>query len=193
MMWRRKQGLSVVAAALWPVALAWAAVEPAGEPVRGLALRAQVSATRWPLGAEVMFEATLTNVGREPLVVDLFGDVHELYQGKRGRGILPSCWALVFQPPAVAGSPRRGPYTLAPEQFQKLGPGESVTQRLRLVLSGVPPGPYEVKLAYVPRAAGGLFSFPDQWEAQQDFTDPMWIGMALSNPLTVEVVPAAVP
>ena len=84
--------------------------------------------------------------------------------------------------------PRRGRYTLAAEQFARLGPGESVTKHLTLVPEGIPPGRYDVKLAYTPRAAGSGFSFPERWGKEHGFDAKPWIGMALSEPMTVEVV-----
>ena len=172
------------------VLLGWSAAEltpQAGESVRGLQVSVRTAETVWRLGESNTFDVTLTNVGETTYLVDLFGDLHEVYQGKRRRGYVPSCWAFTWQPQAVVETIQRGPYTLFADQFRRLAPGESVTKRLTLTLSGVAPGTYQVKLTYVPRGAGAVFSFPDHWETQQGFKDPMWIGMALSNPLTVEV------
>ncbi len=172
--------------------LGWSAAEltpRAGEPVRGLQISVRTEEAVWRLGETKTFDVTLTNVGETTYLVDLFGDLHEVYQGKRRRGYVPSCWAFTWQPQAVVETVQRGPYTLFADQFRRLAPGESMTQQLALTLAGVAPGTYQIKLAYVPRAAGAVFSFPDHWETQQGFKDPMWIGMALSNPLTVEVSP----
>ena len=160
----------------------------AGQPVNGLQVRAQATDAAWPLGSALAVEVTLTNVSDQPVLVDLFGDLNALYEGKHPSSILPSCWALIWNPPAMPDIPHRGRYTLDASQFHRLAPGESVTTRLTLALSGVAAGTYHVKVAYAPRMASPSFSLPDHWETQHRFTDRMWVGMAFSNPLTVHVV-----
>ena len=160
----------------------------ASEPVKGLAVTWTSNATTWPIGTAMTFEATLTNTGRTPFLVDLFGDLHELYEGKHPGSYVSSCWALAWEPSALPRGPVRGRYTLDRSQFRLLKPGESHTTPLSFRLSGIPPATYRLRLAYVPRAATSAFSFPNHWQTQQHLIDPMWIGMVLSNPLTIEVV-----
>ncbi len=157
------------------------------EPVQGLMVTLAAADSTWPLGTAMRFEATLKNVGRTPILVDLFGDLDEIYQGKRS-GYLPSCFALSWGRMLGPAGPKRGRYTLARDQFVRLAPGESTVKRLGLTLSRVPPGTYRVRLAYTPRAASPSFSVPERWMNQQEFHEPMWIGMAFSNELTVHVV-----
>lgn len=169
---------------------AWAA-EP-GEPVDGLTVTLVPAGAVWRAGEAMAFEATLRNVGERVFLVDLFGDLDELYRGKRRDHVVTSCWALAWQGGPVAPSgPRRGRYTLAREQFARLAPGESRTARLsRTLPADTPPGTYRLRLAYVPRAATASFSFPDRWQEQHELREPMWLGMAFSNEVTVEVVAA---
>ncbi len=159
-----------------------------GEPTRGLQVSAQPAQTTWVLGKPITLEATLTNVGETPVLVDLFGDLHELYEGKRRDSYVTSCWALVWEPMAAPAVARRPRYTLEPAQFQRLAPGESSTKTLSLTLAGVSPGTYEVRVAYVPRMSSPSFSLPDHWETQHGFHDPMWRGMAFSNPVQIIIV-----
>ena len=185
-----------VAAALAALALCAAgapvrAAEP-GEPVDGLTVALAAAERVWPAGTAMAFEATLRNVSERVFLIDLFGDLDELYQGKRREAYVTSCWALVWEggPVAVEG-PRRGRYTLAREQFARLLPGESHTARLtRTLPADTPPGTYRLRLAYIPRAAASSFSFPDRWQEQHELRDPMWLGMAWSNEVTVEVAGA---
>jgi len=168
------------------------AAEPGG-PVDGLTVALAPAGMVWRAGEAMAFEATLRNVGERVFLVDLFGDLDELYQGKRRDQFVTSCWALAWQggPVAVAG-PRRGRYTLTREQFARLAPGESRTVRLsRTLPHDTPTGTYRLRLAYVPRAATASFSFPDRWQEQHELREPMWLGMAFSNEVTVEVVAAA--
>lgn len=160
----------------------------AGQPVDGLVVTLASSGTRWRVGTAMTFEATLQNVGRRPFLIDLFGDLQELYDGKHRGSPVTSCWALAWDPRAVVRGPTRGRYTLEIDQFRLLKPGESHHHPLSLTLSAIAPATYRIRLAYVPRAATSTFSFPDHWETQQHLTDPMWIGMAWSNPVTIEVV-----
>lgn len=167
------------------------AAEP-GEPVDGLTVTLAPAEARWPAGTAMAFEATLRNVGDRVFLVDLFGDLDELYQGKRRDHVVTSCWALAWQGGLfVPSGPRRGRYTLAREQFVRLAPGESHVQRLsRTLPPDTPPGTYRLRLAYVPRAATASFSFPDRWQEQHKLREPMWLGMAFSNEVTMAVVAA---
>ena len=167
------------------------AAEP-GEEADGLTVALAPADAVWPAGTAMAFDATLRNVSDRAFLVDLFGDLDELYQGKRRGHVVTSCWALAWQggPVAPAG-PRRGRYTLTREQFLRLSPGESHTTRLsRALPADTPPGTYRLRLAYVPRAATASFSFPDRWQEQHELREPMWLGMAFSNEVTVEVVAA---
>lgn len=159
-----------------------------GQPVGGLVVTLASSAARWRVGTAMTFEATLRNVGSRPFRIDLFGDLQALYEGKHRGSYVSSCWALAWEPRALARGPRRGRYTLEVNQFRLLTPGESYRHPLSLTLSAIAPATYRIRLAYVPRAATPTFSFPDDWERQHRLTDPMWIGMAWSNPVTIEVV-----
>ncbi len=158
-----------------------------GVPVLGLTVALHTDDPVWVSGTVKRFEATLTNVGAAPFFVDVFGDLNEVHEGKRPSTAVLSCWALVWDGVASPPGPRRGRYTLSKEQFIGLAPGASHIHALSLALSGLAPGTYQVRLAYVPRAAGAAFSFPDRWQEQQDLQGPMWLGMAFSNPVTVTV------
>jgi hypothetical protein len=157
----------------------------------GLELALSVAQTSWTVGETVALDATLTNVGTQPMRFDLFGELDAIYEGKRRATYVVSCWALVWTSLESLPGPRRGRYTLAADQFVRLAPGESHRQRLSRTVPAVPPGRYRIKLAYVPRMAGASFSLPDRWEEQQGFTDPLWLGMAYSNEVTIAIVPAA--
>jgi len=178
--------ITMVVVAAVAEARAWTA-EP-GEPVSGLSVTLTAAGTAWADGTGMAFEATLTNVGDAPFLIDLFGDLDERYEGKRASDVVTSCWALAWRGTAGPPGPRRGRYTLERNQFVRLAPGESYTKRLSRHLADVPPGAYRVRLAYVPRAATSSFSFPDRWQEQHDLREPMWIGMAFSNELTMDVV-----
>ena len=162
-----------------------------GEPVSGLAVTLAAAGTTWPVGTVMAFEATLHNVSDRAFLIDLFGDLDELYAGKHGTDYVTSCWALAWQGAGGPPGPRRGRYTLDRSQFVRLAPGQSYTKRLSLQLAEMPPGTYRIRLAYVPRAASSSFSFPDRWQEQHELHDPMWIDMAFSNELTVDVVAAS--
>lgn len=185
----RRLGVGLLTMALL-AAVAEARALPAepGEPVSGLSVSLVASGTAWAVGTVMAFEATLTNVGDAPFLVDLFGDLDERYEGKRTSDVVTSCWALAWRGTAGPAGPRRGRATLSRDQFVRLAPGESYTKRLSLRLADVPPGTYRVRLAYVPRAATSSFSFPDRWQEQHELREPMWIGMAFSNELTMDVV-----
>jgi hypothetical protein len=159
-----------------------------GEPVSGLSVTLTAAGTAWPVGTAMVFEATLTNVGDRVFLLDLFGDLDALYEGKRRSDVVTSCWTLAWRGTAGPVGPRRGRYTLDQSQFVRLAPGQSHTKRLSLQLGEFPPGTYRVRLAYVPRAATSSFSFPDRWQEQHRLRDPMWTGMAFSNELTIDVV-----
>ncbi len=159
-----------------------------GEAVEGLRLSLEPTAVTSPTGTVMEFEATLTNAGQTPFLADVFGDLNELYQGKRRFSYVPSCWTLSWIGPFSSRGPVRGRYTLNRDQFHRLAPGESYTKRLSATLADVPPGVYRVRLAYVPRAASPSFSFPNRWEEQQDLHDPMWLGMAFSNEVLLTIL-----
>lgn len=159
-----------------------------GEAVEGLRVSLEPTAVTSPIGAAVELEATLTNVGPTPFLADVFGNLDELYQGKHRFSSVPSCWTLSWSGPFGSRGPMRGRYTLSRDQFHRLAPGESYTKRLSATLADVPPGVYRARLAYVPRAASPSFSFPNRWEEQQDLHDPMWLGMAFSNEITLTIV-----
>jgi Raf kinase inhibitor-like YbhB/YbcL family protein len=173
----------MVMAVVGPSSLGWS-----GTTTDRLEVRAVPTATQWVLGTAIAIDATLTNTGSAPYLVDLFGDLQELYEGKRRGTFVASCWALAWTPSLSPPGVPRARYTLAREQFHRLSPGESVMRHLTLQLDGVPTGRYQVKVAYVPRTATAAFSLPDRWESEQGFTDPMWIGMAFSDPIIVDVV-----
>ena len=162
-------------------------VEP-GESVSGLSVTLTAAGTAWAVGTAMAFEATLTNVGAAPFLIDLFGDLDGLYEGKRRSDVVTSCWALAWRGMAGPPGPRRGRATLDRDQFVRLAPGQSHPTRLALTLAGIPPGTYRIRLAYVPRAATSSFSFPDRWQEQHELREPMWLGMAFSNELTMDVV-----
>lgn len=160
---------------------------PSGDPVRGLTVALAAEDPTWRLGETKTFDATLTNVGATPFLVDLFGELNALYEGKHRGSAIASCWTLSWEPALVVTGPQRGRYTLEPSQLLRLSPGASQAVRLSLTLSEAPPGTYRVRVAYVPRAASPSFSFPDHWETQHGIVGPMWLGMAFSNPLTLTV------
>jgi len=160
-------------------------VAPATEELR---VTLATSQTTWAVGEPMRFEATLTNQGNRTKWFDLFGDLDEIYEGKRRSAVVVSCWSLVWRGVEGLPGPRRGRYTLATEQFVRLAPGASYAKRLVRTAPELAPGRYLITLAYVPRMAGSSFSLPDRWEEQQGFADPMWIGMAYSNEVTVQIV-----
>ena len=166
--------------------------EPASaESTQGLLVTLVAPSATWHVGTVTTFDATLKNVSQAAFWVDLFGDVNEIYQGKRGNGYMPSCWALSWEDGLNLPGPTRGRYTLQPDQFLRLSPGESTTKHLSVHLSQIPPGTHRIRLAYVPRAASPSFSFPDRWQQQHGLRDPVWVGMAFSDELTVHVVVAS--
>lgn len=164
------------------------AVPASAESVRGLSVTLTAPRTSWTLGGVVELDATLTNVGDRPFLIDTFGELDGLYQGKRASNVIPSCWALTWENQPAPPGPTGRPMTLDRGQFVLLKPGETHTKHLSIALAGVAPGRYRIRLAYVPRAAGPSFSFPNRWEEQQKLFEPMWLGMAYSDPLTVDVV-----
>ncbi|MBI3320787.1 MAG: hypothetical protein HYZ91_00795 [Candidatus Omnitrophica bacterium] len=161
-----------------------------GEPVQGLQVVLAAAHSTWPSGAAATLEATLKNVGTQPFVVDVFGDVNELYSWKHRSNYLPSCWMLAWRRRLPFAGSMRGIATLAPSQFVLLHPGESHTKPLSLPLHHVPAGTYWFRLSYAPRAANPAFHFPQDWVKQQLPPEPVWTGIAFSNALTLEVVDA---
>lgn len=162
--------------------------EAAGSVVRGLSLSLTLPKILWTTQETLTLEAVLVNVSEKPFVVDTFGKLDVLYLGKRRGTIVPSCWALILEPKADLTPIRQGRYTLEAASFIRLGPGESYAQRLSRPLAAMKPGQYRAILTYVPRHAGASFSLPDRWEEQQGIRDPLWIGMAYSNGVELEIV-----
>ena len=160
-----------------------------GEPVNGLQVMVIDARTTWAVGAVMDFDATLKNVGDHPFLVDVFGDLDEVYQGKHTSEYVTSCWALSWEQ-ALGVGVMKGRILLDPTQFVYLQPGESYTKRLSLRLSAFPLGKYRVRIAYVPRSASPSFGFPKGWREERLPPVPIWIGMAFSNGLAVEVVGA---
>ena len=155
---------------------------------RDLRLTAATPNSTWTLGTTVTLEATLSNAGSSPLMVDTLGDLNEVYEGKKKTTILLSCWALSWQPSIAMEGSHRGKAPLEVGQFIRLEPGQTYQKRLSLALTNVAPGRYRVKLAYAPRVASSSFTFPEHWLRQHRITDPIWTGMVFSEPMDVEVV-----
>lgn len=169
---------------------AWA--DSSAEPVNGLSVVMKPAASTWKLDEAMAFAVTLQNVSDKPFLIDTFGDLGEVYEGKHKSTPVLSCWALYWGGKTLGpAGPRRGKYTLHESQFVRLAPGESYTRQLSFTLSGFPPGTYPVQLAYVPRTATASFSLPNHWQDQKNLKDPMWMGMAFSNAVTMTVVPKA--
>ena len=161
-----------------------------GEPVHGLVVAASLSGAQFREGETLRLEATLKNLSDWPLVLDMFGELDALYAGKRPSIIIPSCWALSWEPALTLPTPRRGKMPLEPQQFIRVPPGGSYTVTLERELMGLPPGSYQVRLAYAPRAAGPSFHFPIDWTKQLP-PDRLWAdGMIFSNELTLDVIAA---
>lgn len=174
--------------------LAPAARRLEGAPASGageIVLTLAVDEPAWVIGAPKRFVATLRNQGAAPWRLDRFGELNALYEGKRATTLVPSCWILARADGTALTMVRKGRYVLERDQFVLLPPGGALTQELTLAAPDAPPGRLEVRLAYMPRAASPAFSVPDNWEAQQGLQGPMWLGMAYSNTLTVELVAPA--
>lgn len=161
------------------------------EPVNGLAFTMQPATSTWRLGESMAFEVTLKNVSDKPFLVDTFGDLGEVYEGKHKSTYILSCWAIYWGKTLGPAGPRRGKYTLHESQFVRLAPGEAYTRRLSFRLADFPSGTYPVQLAYVPRTATASFSLPNHWQEQKHLKDPMWMGMAFSNAVIMTVIPNA--
>ena len=157
------------------------------EPVKGLAVTLATPKERWVINDLIEFDATLKNVSEKSFLIDTFGELNGLYLGKHASQYIPSCWVLAWEGKSGPTGLRGKKTTLEPNQFILIMPGAMFTKHLSLKLTDVAPGKYRVRLAYAPRAAGPSFSFPNKWEEQHQIHDPMWIGMAYSNPITIEV------
>jgi hypothetical protein len=180
----------LAAALLGAVAGHPAGVQASPEAAEAIAVTIATDDPQWVVGTAKRFTVTLRNVSAQPWIVDRFGGLNELYEGKRASTWLPSCWVLARLDGTALASVRRGRYTLEPGQFTRLEPGESVEQSLSLTLPDGTPGAIDVRLAYMPRAASPSFSFPDHWEIQHGLQGAVWLGMAYSNPLTLHLRPA---
>lgn len=181
--------LAIVMGAIVPTAV-WAEVhlsDTNAESVQGLQVTLVIPHSHWSTGGIVEVDAALRNVSDRPFLVDTFGDLDGLYRRKCWSGYLSSCWVLAWENQPSPPGPIGDPMTLEPSQFVLLKPGESYTKHLSLKLSKVKPGTYRIRLAYAPRAASPSFSFPTKWEEQHTLNGPMWLGMAFSNELRVEV------
>ena len=55
----------------------------AGEPVDGLLITFSASKPTWELGTVVELDASLKNIGEDPIVLDVFGDLNVIYRGSR--------------------------------------------------------------------------------------------------------------
>ena len=157
------------------------------EPGKGLQVTFALARSVWPEGSVLELTATLTNVSDQPLMVDLFGGVNELYHGKRTSLLLPSCWTLVWQPEHSVPAAKRGRAPLDTVDLVRLAPGESVSKSLRAALEGIPAGSYRVQLAYAPRWSSPSFSIPSGWSQQHHIVDPLWEGLIFSNELLLEI------
>ncbi len=169
-----------------------AAQTASSEPVNGLQISLKAAASTWKLGQPMVFTVTMKNVSGKPFLLDTFGDLGEVYEGKHKSTYVLSCWALYWGGKTLGpAGPRRGKFKLHKSQFVRLSPGESYTRQLSFTLEHFPPGAYPVQLAYVPRTATASFTLPNHWQDQQDLKEPMWVGMVFSNPVTLTVIPAA--
>ena len=155
---------------------------------RDLQVTLSASNTTWVQGTTADINATLTNTGQVPLMVDTFGELNGVYEGKKPTTIIVSCWTLSWGPGAVSAAGKGGRAPLDVSQFIRLAPGQSYITRLFLKVTEMSPGTHHLKLAYAPRVASPSFSFPEHWLRQHGITEPIWVGMIISQPVTVDVV-----
>ena len=154
---------------------------------RHLSVSLRVPQTAWVPGQMAEVEAVLTNTGAAPFLVDTFGDLNAVYEGKKRDVILVSCWTLSWGPEAIDSGGIRERAPLDAGQFVRLAPGQSYTKRFTFPAPDLPPGPREVRLTYTPRVASPSFSFPEYWLDQQHIREPIWTGLIVSDPVGVRI------
>ena len=150
------------------------------------ALTLIVTAEPLPDGA-VTLEATLTNTGTVPLLIDLFGELNELYTWKRKATYITSCWMLSWEGGRSSPGRHMGRAPLLKEQFMVLEPGRTYTKRLTVAPDTVATGGHRFRIAYTPRSSCSTFSVPSNWLEEQSLptTAPLWNRMIFSNEVDV--------
>lgn len=157
-----------------------------GEPVNSLQLTVTTSfdsPPSWVIGEPYQFQAQLKNVGDQPLLLDLFGDLNERFTVEPERSVAFEHWLLTFEKDIKTGRPMLGPPVLfrglrkvSEEQFVSLKPGESFIKALTYTLQSFSRGRFSVTVTY------------RSWGHQNTHGEKTWNGAVISNPIVLTVV-----